>query len=243
MDKRFWSKQPSLPVVGDAKDSDEFNLADFDKKVEKLFHSQELLFERLHSEPKHRRFYTEAKHAAKRSAQHISRQPMVVKVAAIGLALVGIYGAYSLIDRPASVSEVAGVTTNQATITRETPRFPLVVPAGKSIDSLEPALISPNGSAPTYAFTDRIGDVTVIVSQQELPASLKSDTSNGLSALAKDFQATETLQIDNLTVYIGLNDKTKVQSVIFVKKDRLIFIRGEQTLDRNMLAGYVASLN
>lgn len=235
-----------------ATNADEPSLED---KIDKLFSGQDLLFERLHTEPKwHRtkKVYQSGLIGAKRTGTYVRRQPLVVKAIAIVFVSLLAGGLFQIRQggKPASVSEVAGVTDNVESSsiaykdakTDVKPSFDMLLPKGKTTDQISFALVSPEGNAPVYAFIDQIGSTKIKISEQELPEQFKSNPDAELERVAKSFQATDIIQIDEIKVYHGLSDKTKVQSLVFVKNRRLIFIASPDKLTDDTWAGYILNL-
>lgn len=94
-----------------------------------------------------------------------------------------------------------------------------------------------------YAFSDTINGVAIRVSQQALPASFKTNTSQKIAELAKGYNATTPLTTDttSVTAYIGSSARGP-QSVIFAKDDSLVLIQSEGVISNAAWATYIASL-
>lgn len=90
-------------------------------------------------------------------------------------------------------------------------------------------------------FRDSIGGVEITISQQPLPEGLKEDTENKVKKLAADFSATKELTTANPTAYLGTSVKGP-QTVIFSKKDLLVFIQSAKTIDDHDWAEYITNL-
>jgi hypothetical protein len=90
-------------------------------------------------------------------------------------------------------------------------------------------------------FKDSIGGVEITISQQPLPESFKEDTDNKVKKLAADFSATKEITTANPTAYLGTSVKGP-QTVIFSKKDLLVFIQSTKTIDEHDWAEYITSL-
>ena len=87
-----------------------------------------------------------------------------------------------------------------------------------------------NDSLNGTAFADTIDGVPVSVSQQPLPEVFKKDTDAHLSELAKSYNATDKMNADGTTVYIGTSAKGP-QSALFVKNNLLILIKSQSKID------------
>jgi hypothetical protein len=90
-------------------------------------------------------------------------------------------------------------------------------------------------------FKDSIGGVEITVSQQPLPEGFKEDTDNKVKKLAEDFSATKSIATANPTAYIGTSIKGP-QTVIFTKKDLLVFIQSTKVIDEHDWAEYITNL-
>ena len=225
-------------------------------KVEKLFSGQELLFERLHTEPKWTsRAYKKAKVSAVHASVFVRKAPLVTRIALVivpALAIGGIYWRFQdNNEQPIAVqqvNEVAGVSSPTDIIDSEVsvklvkPTFSMLLPKGKSEDEFKFAKISPDENAPTYAFNDLIDGKQVTISEQEVPKQFDYNRAVELERVAKDFQATNVIQIDENKVYHGYSEKLNVQSLILIKKDRLIFIKSPEKLPDDVWTDYILNL-
>lgn len=120
-----------------------------------------------------------------------------------------------------------------------TPSFSMLLPAGTSIESLQIVLVSPDGNAPAYTFVDEVASVPVQVTQQETSAILSY---RGVDVIAEDFQATNVLQVDDVTAYYGVNVESGTQSIIAEKEGVLLLITASRQIPDEALAGYITSL-
>lgn len=127
----------------------------------------------------------------------------------------------------------------------ETPKFNTVLPAGKSIaDYGGWTRISPDGRVPVYAYADKLNNVPIRVSQQELPENLSGndeEAAKGVQELAEGFKANQKLTVGSTTVFIGSSAKGP-QSVIFAKNELLILITSDQKIDNDHWTTYINSL-
>ncbi len=118
--------------------------------------------------------------------------------------------------------------------------FQAVLPHGTTIDQLGGwRRVSPPDSAPVFAYSDQIADVQIIVSEQQVPSSLKGD--NKLAELAKKFSATDQLNITHTTAYIGTSAKGP-QSVLLIKHDLLVLIKSKDNISDQDWIRYITSL-
>lgn len=122
------------------------------------------------------------------------------------------------------------------------PPYTTILPAGQSADSLGGWYrISPPDRDPVYAYADKLGNITIDVSEQPLPDSFKANASESVANLAQGFNANQKLTVGTLTVYIGTSAKGP-QSLIFVKHNLLILIRSSSIVSNNRWLQYIESL-
>lgn len=141
---------------------------------------------------------------------------------------------------PADKTNAAAIP--RPTLTKGTPKYATVVPAGKSIQSLGGwTRISPPNRDPVYAYADKIDGVQINVSEQPLPANFLSDTANQIAQLAEGFGATGKFTVGSTPVYIGTSVNGP-QSLILSKSKLLILIKSTTPLSNNKWAAYISSL-
>lgn len=141
-----------------------------------------------------------------------------------------------------SSNQVANTEEDIKIVEKEETDFTLLFPDGKNQDALEVALISPPSNDPVYAYIDDLGGQKIQISQQRLPESFNKERDTKLQALAKDFQATNVISVDESNLYHGYSEKTKVQSVIFIKNNTLVFISSPQKQSDDVWVAYYLSL-
>ncbi len=123
------------------------------------------------------------------------------------------------------------------------PEYQTVLPEGKSIDELgDWKRVSPPEGDPVFAYIDKIDDVTVSVSQQPIPKSLKGNAEEQIAELAKKFNATSRIDADGTKVYVGTSAKGP-QSAILTKNNLLILIKSQEKINDISWAKYAKSLN
>lgn len=162
-------------------------------------------------------------------------------------ALIVVVGAVKLMsgsdsDNKTDEKGTLGAQVSSGSLPAETPQFELLYPQGKSEKDFKVVRVSPNTNAAAYAYVDTVESAQIKVTQQELPDRLKTDSAVELEKIAKDFQATSIIQVDDQKIYHGLNEKTQVQSLIFIKNERLVFIASPQKLSDDVWAAYYLSL-
>lgn len=123
------------------------------------------------------------------------------------------------------------------------PEYQTVLPGTKPISELGGwRRISPPQKDPVFAYADTIGDVSISISQQPLPASFRSDVDGQVAEMAKKFNATTKIDAEGTKVYIGTSVKGP-QSAILTKHDLLILIKSQSKIDDVAWVEYVKSLN
>lgn len=164
------------------------------------------------------------------------------------LAIIGLVLIVGYIALPHPAKKTTDTTTKKTsgTVTKlsrnETPKFDTVVPDGKSIKDYGGwTRISPPDRVPVFAYSDKIGDVTINVSQQELPENLR-DNGEELEKLSADFNADKKLTVGDITAYIGTSAKGP-QSVIFIKDNLLVLIKSTAKISDDQWITYISSLN
>lgn len=253
------SKAAGLPTLKFRRKSTDSEPEDsIEKKVERLFDTQDLLFERLDSEPKlsmaMKKSLATIKTTSRASARYVHKQPLMAKVVAIAAISILAGGVSYISDGKLptqQVNEVAGVTTEQSqqdqqpTETAEPnvskqPTFDVVTPNDQSMD---------NGSereTPSkdkiYSFADDIGGIRIIVTQQILPDTFKKDRDAELADFAKANYLASVIQIDDSSVYHGVNEKSGIQSFVLIKGGNLIFIQADKKVTDDAMAAYIIAL-
>lgn len=117
--------------------------------------------------------------------------------------------------------------------------FPYSLPKGNT-ENLE-GNVRYDAERKVVNFKDSIGGVEITISQQPLPEGLKEDTESKVKKLAADFSATKEITTANPTAYLGTSEKGP-QTVIFSKKDLLVFIQSTKNIDEHDWAEYITSL-
>lgn len=158
--------------------------------------------------------------------------------------LVIVFGVAQFSRNPDSSKTLGERTSNSLTIAdqelpREKPKFSLLYPEGENTDNYDVVRISPPEAEASYTYLDRFSEDGQIfrVTQQEIPKDFD------LAKIATDFQATSVIQVDATTVYHGYSESGGVQSLIFIKDDKLLTIRSTQKFSDDQWASYVVSLN
>lgn len=142
-----------------------------------------------------------------------------------------------------SVHDVQGASqSNSPSIEKDAkPDFATLYPADKTIEQLGGfTRVSPPDSAPAYAFADAVENIKIKLTQQQLPDALKTSPT-GVEDLAKRYNATKLLQVDNTNVYLGKSEKGP-QTAIFTKDGLLVFVVAEKELSEIQWVRYVTNL-
>lgn len=137
---------------------------------------------------------------------------------------------------------IASRPQEEAAPTTKGPDYTTVLPEGKSVVTLGGwQRVSPPEGDPVYAYTDKIEGVSVTVSQQPMPDKFGRNTGSQVEKLAKGYNATEKIDADGTTVYVGTSAKGP-QSVILTKDDLLILIKSQKKVSNDAWKNYVDSL-
>jgi hypothetical protein len=177
---------------------------------------------------------------ARSTAAKVPRKKLALSGIVIAVILF-IIGSNLLADHNARVA--ADKRSGLQSLAKATPDYPTVLPAGKNIKDLGGwTLVSPPNRDPAFAYIDKIGNMQINVSQQQLPAEFKQKTAEKIEKLAKEYGASEKVSAGNTPVYIGTSEKGP-QSVIFTKNDLLILIKSAVKIDNAVWADYVESLH
>jgi len=130
-----------------------------------------------------------------------------------------------------------------ASLSKGKPTFDTISPASLNIEQKGGwTRISPPSREPVYAYTDSIGQIPIIVSEQRLPQKLQGDVDQNISDLASSYAANEKLKTGDTTVYIGTSAKGP-QSVIFVKNNLLVLIKSDSAIPEKAWKTYISSMN
>lgn len=163
---------------------------------------------------------------------------VAVSACVVILLLVGAHGLFAGGDQP----EVKAAASKRQSLTRGTPDYATVLPAGKTIDDLGGWIrVSPPNRNAVYAYADKVGGVRVDVSEQPLPPALKNNTPEQMARLAQSYAANGTLTAGGTTVYIGTSAKGP-QSLILSQKNLLILIKSASPLADKQWVAYINSL-
>lgn len=127
--------------------------------------------------------------------------------------------------------------------TTDSPNYTTILPENKTINSLGGwQRISPPDKEPVYAFSDKIADTAIIVTEQ--PIKSTASFVNNPETYVKNIKDIYEKHItDSSTVfYVGTSTKGP-QSVAFSKENLLILIKSERKLTTEQWASYIQSLS
>ncbi|MCA9347403.1 hypothetical protein KC930_02350 [Candidatus Saccharibacteria bacterium] len=244
MDLKNWGRRGSHAT----RDSD----GDLESKMAELFDNQ-TLFERLPSEPVWRKRLSEkAKKNRQAILNGISRTPTSVKMIIVGAVALNTGFIYWQVGHLTNnnvskdINQVAGVSTDYSTSDRQKgstsvePSFKVITPSGVE-QSSGVERKAPSGDA-LYTFKSKIGETAIEVTEQSLPDYFKVDQDNNLQKFADSNYLKLLTQIDQQKIFAGVNEKSGVQTLLFIKSDLLIFIKADRAVDTNLLTGYILNL-
>lgn len=157
----------------------------------------------------------------------------------LGAAVIIVSSAYGVVQikkhTADSSSDGKGVLSDQT----EKPTFEYSLPKGE--ESNAEGEVKFDAQKKVVNFRDSIGSTMITVSQQPLPAGFENDTEAKVKKLAEEFSAKDVLVNANPTAYLGTDEKGP-QTVIFAKKDLLVFIQSAKQIDKNDWAEYITNL-
>lgn len=133
-------------------------------------------------------------------------------------------------------ADAAGVTASVS----QKPSFNTILPAGKT-DETTSNKVGYDPDKKVASFTDRIGDTSITVSEQELPAALRENTASQIENLAKSFNANDAISAGTTKAYIGTSAKGP-QSVVLTKNNLLIFMYSEKKISDALWSDYIETL-
>lgn len=170
----------------------------------------------------------------------MSRKALLFSILIPIVVTVGV-STYLIRNHSSSVTQEAGPATTTSLL-RGTPTYSTLLPAGKSADALGGwTRVSPQGSDPVFAYTDKIDQSAISVSEQPIPTEFSEDTESSIEQLAKDFGATEKIAIGQVSVYLATY-KDGIQRAIFTKNKLLILIKSDSKLSNDQWITYINSL-
>lgn len=91
------------------------------------------------------------------------------------------------------------------------------------------------------SYEDKIGGVRVVVSQQKLAEKDRVDP-NFLSRTATAFNLKTDMTTKKGQAYTGVNIEKNTQFTMFVYKDFLVFIQGDESVKNQLIVDYIDSL-
>lgn len=164
-------------------------------------------------------------------------------VVVIGVLIFLLYITNKQSSEPVSVlSDTTNTRPKGGELPREKPSFDILFPSGISEENFEIVKISPDGREPAYTLVDTANGSKIQITQQKLPANFTTAPEVELEKTAKNFQATNVIQLDDMKVFHGYSEGTRVQSLIFIKDKLLIFITSSKQLPDDFWAGYIKAL-
>jgi hypothetical protein len=182
--------------------------------------------------------------AVSKKISHFTRSlPLPKKILAATVICLSIAGVVLIAVRTDDKSPKAdNPSANNAVL--ESLEYQTVLPGGRSISELGGwKRVSPPESDAVYAYTDKINDIEVSVSQQPIPGSFIGNIPDGIAKLAKEYNATNSLNTTaGVKAYIGVSSKGP-QSVIFTKNNLLILIKSRKNIEDKDWILYIDSLN
>jgi len=162
-------------------------------------------------------------------------QRLAIGSAAVLVLTAGVIGTVQLRSHNSKSKDASGVLSEKT----EKPTFDYSLPKGEATNA--DGEVKYDATKKVVNFRDAIGSAVITVSQQPLPAGFETDTEEKVKKLAADFSATDVLVNANPTAYLGTNVDGP-QTVIFAKKNLLVFIQSTKEIDKNDWAEYITNL-
>jgi hypothetical protein len=159
----------------------------------------------------------------------------------LSIGVLVIIGGTIAVSRGGDTSRTLGDSTQNPIISeplpREQPGFELLTPNGVSQSNYDVVRISPDDAEASYTYLDKISNGAILrITQQEVPKDFS------LEETATNFQATEKIVVNNNTIYHGYSEKGDIQSLIFIKDDKLVSIRSPQKFADEFWVSYYTQL-
>lgn len=185
--------------------------------------------------------------SGKKSAQNIFQRVIKTKrkllvASGVSVALiVAVFAGFKVFnnDSPkALLGDSTVILQSEEDLKREQPVFSLLFPTGTDDQDYDVVRLSPPEAAASYTYLDRLTEDGQIfkVTQQEIPDNFD------LAKVATDFQATSIIQVDDDVIYHGYSERGGVQSLFFIKDNKLVSIRSPQKFSDDLWANYFISL-
>lgn len=170
-----------------------------------------------------------------------TRKKWVLSISLIIAAGLIYSGASPLIARYTKSEQSSGTVRSENNT--QAPEYPTLLPKNTTISELGGwKRVSPPDSNPVFAYTDKINDTIISVSQQPVPNSFKPNVADHVADLAKSFSAKNELDAGGTKVFIGTSSKGP-QSAVLVKDDTLILIKAQAKISDSAWITYVQQLN
>lgn len=140
-----------------------------------------------------------------------------------------------------NTSDVSRATHNDDEV-GSAPKFETILPGDKTIDDLGGwTRVSPKDSTEAYAYRDKLGDASIVVTEQQLPEHFEEDIPANIQDLAKVYGATQRIPASSAEAYITTPRKGP-QYVIATKYRLLILIKSDKVLSTDQWTSYVSSM-
>lgn len=144
------------------------------------------------------------------------------------------YALYS--NKSVNEQEQSGGQSVQGAQNSAKPEFEVVVPKNnKDVQQRYDA------ERRVLSYAEKIGDTYVTISQQQMPEAFKLDPQGSVKTMAERFNANESIEAGETTAFAGKSAQGP-QSIIFQKKNALIFIYSPVELEREKLVSFIKSL-
>ena len=175
---------------------------------------------------------------SKKSLPFSARSGATVVAALLLLVSTGLFVKNYIHNQSSTLGESTSKPIIQDDLPRENPVIDLLFPKGTRETDYDVVRVNPEDSDPSYTYLDRFtaGGRIFRVTQQRVPDNFQ------IADVAKDFEATDILEVQGVSVYHGASKQGDTQSLIFIKDGKLVSIRSPQKFSDDRWSSYVSSL-
>lgn len=170
----------------------------------------------------------------------LSKKNVMIVLAVVSLALLSATYYFSQNHRIIINKDKGNMPYKTTKLETGTPSYSTITPNRQKTTWTK---ISPPGSDTSiYAYVDKIGDVSISVTEQPLPDEFKTDTAYKIEKLAKNYDANIKLTAENTVIYVGTSVRDSIQSVILTKGNLLIMIKSKNIVSNQDWVNYINSM-
>lgn len=169
---------------------------------------------------------------------HLSPKQRNILIGLI-VAMVAVLLIMALVSRTNNNEGKSSEEANPQTVS-QTPEFKPILPGGKS-EEVNSGEVRYDPAKKIVNFKDKITGVEVVISEQSLPDNIKKDADGEVEKIAKSFSADKIIYAGEVKAFYGVSEAGP-QTIIFSKKDLLLFIYAPKELDKDGVVQYILGL-